>query len=331
MKNIVILFYDKTNKIKIYDFELPIDGYTNFNDFQNELNHLRDKYNFLMIEDHSESIDYFFQKKDKIDLVVNFADNGYENDFSKNAFFIDLFNHLGIKYTGRQANNVEFFERKDLMLYLFDYIGINYPNTVIYYPGINLRFLKQKINTLRFPAIVKTGISGDSLLLDENSICNSFKKVIDRIEYIEKSLGEKNVVLVQEFIEKAREYTTLVIGNHECSDVKAFTILVTPIKFYDFEQKNYSAAPVEDYYHRCDIENTDLLKNIENKLIYLKKITDCKDYVRFDWLLDQDNKFYLLDLNANPSFDSTVFRLYKEFYSIEGSIIGHIINSALKR
>jgi len=331
MKNIVILFYDKTNKIKIYDFEQPIDGYTDFNDFQNELNHLRDKYNILMMDDHSESMDYFFQNKDKIDLIVNFADNGYENDFSKNAFFIELFNFLGIKYTGRQANNVEFLERKDLMLYVFDYNGVNYPNTVTYYPGINLRFLEQKVNTLRFPVLVKMGISGDSLLLDENSICNSFIEVINRIEEIEKILGEKNVILIQEFIRNAKEYTTLVIGNHECNDVKAFTIQVTPKNFYDFEQKNYSDAPVEDYYHRCDIESSDLLKSVENELIYLKKITNCKDYVRYDWLLDHNNKYYLLDLNANPSFESELFKLYNEFFSIEGRIIGYVINSALKR
>jgi D-alanine-D-alanine ligase-like ATP-grasp enzyme len=175
------------------------------------------------------------------------------------------------------------------------------------------------------------GISGDSLLLDENSICNSFNEVINRVEYIEKSLGEKNVVLIQEFIENAREYTTLIVGNHVCNDILSFTIKVTPIKFYDFEQKNYSNAPVEEYYHKCDLENTELLKNIESKLIYLKKVTDCKDYVRYDWLLNQDDEFYLLDLNANPSFDSSVFRLYKEFYEVDGSIMGHIIKSALKR
>ena len=331
MKNIVVLFYDKINNIKIYDFELPIEGYTDFEDFQNELDLLKDKYDILMLDAHNKSIDYFLQNKDQIDLVVNLADNGYENDFSKNAFFIELFNFLGIKYTGRQANYVEFFERKDLMLYLFDYLGINHPNTVKYYQGIDLRFLEEKVKVLRSPVIVKMGISGDSLLLDENSICNSFKEVMERIEYIENTLGQKEIILIQEFIEDAREYTTLIIGNDECNDVKAFTIQVTPKKFYDFEQKNYSLLPVEQFYKRCDIENSHLLKNIEDKLTDLKLITNCKDYVRYDWLLDQDSNFFLLDLNANPSFDSELFKLFNDFFSIKGRILGYIINSALKR
>ena len=331
MKNIVVLFYDKINNIKIYDFELPIEGYTDFEDFQNELDLLKDKYDILMLDAHNKSIDYFLQNKDQIDLVVNLADNGYENDFSKNAFFIELFNFLGIKFTGRQANNVEFFERKDLMLFLFDYLGINLPNTVMYYQGIDLRFLEEKVKALRSPVIVKMGISGDSLLLDENSICNSFKEVMERIEYIENILGQKEIVLIQEFIENAREYTTLIIGNDECNDVKAFTIQVTPKKIYDFEQKNYSLLPVEQFYKRCDIENSHLLKNIEDKLTDLKLITNCKDYVRYDWLLDQDSNFFLLDLNANPSFDSELFKLFNDFFSIKGRILGYIINSALKR
>jgi len=331
MKNIVVLFYDKVKDVKIYDFKLPIEGYTDFKDFQKELDLLKDRYKILMLDAHNKSINYFFQNKDQIDLVVNLADNGYENDFSKNAFFIELFNFLGIKYTGRQANNVEFFERKDLMLYLFDYLGINYPNTVIYYQGIDLKFLEEKVNTLRFPVIVKMGISGDSLLLDENSICNSFKEVTNRIEHIEKILGQKEVILIQEFVKDAREYTTLIIGNDVCNDVKAFTIQVTPKNFYDFEQKNYSPLSVDEFYKRPDVQNSSLLKKIESKLCDLKRITNCMDYVRFDWLLDEDSNFYLLDLNANPSFDSELFKLYNEFFSIKSRILGYIINSALHR
>lgn len=331
MKNIVVLFYDKIKDVKIYNFKLPIDGYTDFEDFQKELDLLKDRYNILMLDVHNKSIDYFFQNKDQIDLVVNLADNGYENDFSKNAFFIELFNFLEIRYTGRQANYVEFFERKDLMLYLFDYLGINFPNTVMYYQGIDLRFLEEKVNALRFPVIVKMGISGDSLLLDENSICNSFKEVTNRIEDIEKILGKKEIILIQEFVKDAQEYTTLIIGNEVCNDVKAFTIQVTPKNFYDFEQKNYSSLSVDEFYKRPDIENSNLLKKIESKLCNLKMITNCMDYVRFDWLLDEHSNFFLLDLNANPSFDSELFKLYNDFFSIKGRILGYIINSALQR
>jgi len=330
MKNIVVLFYDKLNNIKINNIELPIDNYTDFEDFQNELMLLNDKYEVLMLDNHNESIDYFFKNKDNIDLVVNLADNGYENDFSKNAFFIELFNFLGIKYTGRQANNVEFLERKDLMLYVMDYLEINFPNTAIYYPEIDITFLEEKVNSLTYPVIVKMGFSGDSLLLDESSICNSFQQVTDRIDYLEKSLGQKDIILIQEFIEDAREYTTLIIGNAECNDIKALTIRVTPKNFYDFNQKNYSSLPVKDFYRRCDIENSEL-GEIEEELINLKSITKCKDYVRFDWLLDQESNFFLLDINANPAFDSELFKLYNKYFPIEGRILGYIINSALNR
>ena len=331
MKHIVILFYDKISNIKIYNFEVPIEGYADFNYIENRLNHLKKKYKLLMLDDHHKSIEYFYKNRDKIDLIVNFADNGFENDFSKNAFFIELFNFLGLKYTGRQANNVEFLEKKDLMLFVFGYLGIQYPKTAIYYPEMDKTDLEQKINSLKVPMIVKMGFWGDSLLLDENSICYSFNEIIRRIEIVEQILGEKHVILIQEFIENAREYTTLIIGNHECNDIKAFTIQVTPQFFYDFAQKNYSNAPVEEYYRKPDIKDSILLKNIEDKLIYLKRIADCKDYVRFDWLLDQNDNFYLLDLNANPSFDSELFKLYNEFFQIEGRIIGYVINSALKR
>ncbi|MFW9969776.1 MAG: hypothetical protein ACFFDF_06215 [Candidatus Odinarchaeota archaeon] len=331
MKHVVVLFYDRKNNVKIYNLELPIEGYTDFDDFQAELNLLNDKYNILMLDNHRESIDYFFQNKNEIDLVVNLADNGYENDFSKNAFFIELFNFLGLKYTGRQANYVEFFERKDLLLYFFDYFEINYPNTVIYYPEINIRYLKKKVNNLKFPVIIKVGFSGDSLLLDEKSICNSFEEIINRIEYIEQSLGRKKELIIQEFIDNPREYSTLIIGNAECEDIKTLTVKVTPNKFYDFEQKNYSSLPVEDFYKRCDLENSSLLRKVETQLINLKLLSNCKDYVRFDWLLDKDLNFFLLDLNANPAFDSELFKIYNEYYPIKRRILGHIINSAIKR
>lgn len=98
--------------MKIDNFEIPIDKATDFTDFQKELDLLKDTYNIIYLDNHEESLNYFYKNKDKIDLVVNFADNGFNNDLSKNEYFIELFNFLGVKYTGRQANNVELLEKK---------------------------------------------------------------------------------------------------------------------------------------------------------------------------------------------------------------------------
>ena len=331
MKHIVILYYDKYNKMKINNFKIPTCKISDYKDFQNEIDLLKNKYDITIIDDHKKSINYFIENKDKIDLVLNLADNGYENDLAKNGYFISLFNILGIKYTGRQANYVDLLERKDFLLYLYDYLGISYPRSIIYYPGINLQFLEQKVNSLEFPILVKMGISCDSLLLDKNSICYSFKEIINRIKYIEEILGQKNVILIQEFIDNAKEYTSLVLGNYTSNDVKVFTIRISSNIFYDYAQKNDDTLPAEDFYNPCDIENIKLLKEIEDKLIYLKKITHCKDYVRYDWLLDQYDRYYLIDLNANPAFDSELFRMYKKFYAMKNGIIDYVIETALKR
>ena len=331
MKRIVILYYDKYHSMKVNNFEIPTSEISDYKDFYEEIDLLRKRYKITIIDDHETSIDYFFKNKDKIDLVLNLADNGYKNDLAKNGFFMSLFNILGIKYTGRQANYVDLLERKDFLLFLFDYLGIKYPKTIFYYPGIDLQFFEEKVKSLRFPVLVKMGISGDSLLLDENSICHSFKEVINRINEIEEILGEQNILLIQEFIDNAKEYTTLIIGNFTCNDIKAFTIKIKSNFLYDYEQKNYSDLPAEDFYKPCDIKNMNLLNEIEEKLIYLKRITYCKDYVRYDWLLDQKENYYLIDLNANPAFDSELFRMYKAFYTIERGILDQIIESALKR
>lgn len=316
--------------MKIDNFEIPIDKATDFTDFQKELNLLKDTYNIIYLDNHEESLNYFYKNKDKIDLVVNFADNGFNNDLSKNEYFIELFNFLGVKYTGRQANNVELLERKDLTLYLLDYLEINYPKTAFYYPGMYLALLEKKFNALRVPVLVKVGKSGDSLTLEEKSICHSFQEVLNRIEYVEKFLGAKNVLLIQEFIENAREYTTFVLGNEECNDVKAFTVKVTPKKFYTYEQKLDTTMPIENFYKKCDL-GAKFLKDIEKKLIYLKNVSNYKDYMRFDWLVDENDNFFLIDVNSNPAFDSELANTFNKFFNIEGRMLGYVINSALKR
>lgn len=220
--------------------------------------------------------------------------------------------------------------KKDLTLYLLDYLGINYPKTAFYYPGMDLKLLEKKFKALRVPVLIKVGKSGDSLTLEEKSICHQFKEVLTRIDYVEKFLGAKNILLIQEFIENAREYSTFVLGNDECNDVKAFSVKITPKKFYTYEQKSNDTEPAEDYYKKCDLD-IKFLKNVEERLIYFKKVANCKDYVRYDWLVDKNNQYYLIDINPNPAFDSELANTFNKFFDIEGRLLGYVINSALKR
>ncbi len=330
MKKIVILYYDKNYPLKIDNFKIPIDEETDFEDFIIEINQLRKNYDITYLNNHEESLHYFCKNKNNIDLVVNLADNGFNNDLDKNGFFIELFNYLDIKFTGRQANNVEFFEKKDLMHYFLEYMGIEVPKTIFYYPGMDLTFLKKKLSFLNYPIIIKVGKSGGSLTLDVNSICSSYRSIINKINEIEKSLGKKNVLLLQEFIENAREYSSFLIGNQECKDIQAFTIKVTPNKFYDYEQKMSNILPAGDFYKECDLTAT-FLKEVEKKLIFIKNVTDCKDYVRFDWLIDEKNRFFLIDFNANPAFDSELVKMINRSFDNDNILLGYVIESALNR
>ena len=98
-------------------------------------------------------------------------------------------------------------------------------------------------------------------------------------------------------------------------------------QFYDYKSK-YTKGQ-SDYLVPADL-SSDLEKEIKGYALDIHKIIGCKHYSRVDFLLGEDNKVYLLEVNTLPGLTNT--SLLPKAAKAAGlnykDLINKIINSA---
>ena len=217
-------------------------------------------------------------------LSVDLVFLGLHGNIGENGTIQGFLDALGIIYTGSGPLSSAICMDKNISKIIAKNNGIMTPkwklcNTVIDDAKMN------------YPVIVKPNGQGSTVGL---RIAHNESELKPALEY---AFNYDNSVLVEEYIQ-GRELTVMLI------DGKAQPVceIIPSHEFYDYECK-YTAGMSK---YICPAEIDD---NISN---YVKKISEnlfdllkCENYSRADFRMDDQNKFWFLEMNTLPGMTDT--------------------------
>jgi len=305
LKKVVVLLGDpsKTDPLKplaIFDDD---DLYT-IDQLKEELGELKD-YIFSYLNNHDSLINDLIKlkEKDKIDMVFNLCDEGYDNEARKELHIPSLLEMINLPYTGSGPQCLAFCYDKSLVRGIAREMGIPVPEAFFIKPNDVIFEL-----SFNFPVIIKPNLGDSSFGITQRSVANNFEEIVNAISEIREKFGYDKPILVEEFL-TGKDLSVGILGNPP----DAYNVL--PIIMAD-----YSDLP-EDLPKICGYESkwlpdtpywniksvpADLPENTEKFIIEcclkLSERLECRDYCRFDWRLDSKGIPKLLEVNPNPGW-----------------------------
>jgi len=230
------------------------------------------------------------------DIAFNLCE-AFWGDSRKEMHVAALFDLLGIAYTGAPPLSLGLTQDKSRTKDLLSKHQLPTPRYCLVTPGEQ----NPCFNDMAYPLIVKPCGEDASQGISNESVVDSLKKLLARIDYVHKTYHQ--AALVEEFIE-GREINVAIIGNgpHEVlplSEIRFHPDLALPIVSYEGKWLEQSQpykltqpicpAPLEIRVERL----------LRDAAVQAYTLLDCRDYARVDFRL-RDGSPYILEVNANP-------------------------------
>ena len=231
---------------------------------------------------------------DNIDLAFL----GVHGKFGEDGKIQTLLELRGIRYTGSNVFSSALAMDQDVSKILLNSAGIKTPDWIVLRKSSGEQDLKKIngniLNSIGYPCVVKPNDEGSTVGL---SIVQPDVEDIQLGRSIALAFNYSDKVLIEKYI-KGRELTVPVIGN------ETFPVIEIKPKdgFYDYEHK-YTKGMTEYF---CPAE---IPADIENKAredaLKAHRILGCSVYSRIDFILDENNELYCLEVNTLPGMTET--------------------------
>jgi len=233
------------------------------------------------------------------DMVFNLVES-YGGDDTKDtnvAAYLDL---VGMPYTGSGPHGLFLAQDKSIAKKLFAFYGVNTP-----FFAMSFRGRLDHSHDIKFPLIVKPVSEDGSIGIDNTSVVDSVKELMEKIHYIQEEF--ESPALIEEYIE-GREIYAAILGSYERTEALPLIELDlsklpkgTPriagqdVKFErDTDAyKLTKSAPVED----LDEETT---KRLQDTAMGAYRACKLRDYGRIDMRLNDKGEIYVIEANPNP-------------------------------
>jgi hypothetical protein len=225
-----------------------------------------------------------FKNKDQNIFIIEFTDNGRNNLFNKNPFFIEITNH------DFDISGDHILIEKSLVLY-----GVNYYNWMFRYIKkniltINYDFISYLIWTLN--RVEEYGIKSTDKH-DRFKLCNSHLETSEL--YLRPIIDEwfsfiNNLLLSNGFNCKKREFSFSV--SHDVDDIS-----------------RYESVPFITFFPRIFVDIIKRPKELYSYFFNRKSFLEKEHTNTFDWLMEISNKFgirskfYFIPLNSSMIYD----------------------------
>ncbi len=221
------------------------------------------------------------------DAVFN-AIHGNPGENGRLPAYFDL---LEIPYTscGVDASVLSF--NKYYCNHFVDSFGIKTAQSFSFTKDDNID-IKKVVETLGLPVFVKPSSSGSSVGVSK------VKKADDLPKAIAEAFRYDNRIIVEEAI-VGREIACGLLKYKNELLVFPLTEIVSENDFFDYEAKYHgksdeiTPAPIEEY----------IANDIKALSSFLFRKTDCRGFVRFDFILT-DEDIYFLELNSIPGISA---------------------------
>jgi len=252
---------------------------------------------YLILDGRNQSLTAV--AKSSADMVFNLVES-YAGDDTKDmnvAAFLDL---VGMPYTGSGPHGLFLAQDKSIAKKMFSFHGVNTP-----FFAMSFRGRLDHSHDIKFPLIVKPVSEDGSIGIDNTSVVDSVKELMEKIHYVTEEF--ESAALIEEYIE-GREIYAAILGSYERAEALPLIELDlsklpkgTPriagqdVKF-EKETEAYKltkSAPVED----LDEETT---KRLQDTALGAYRACKLRDYGRIDMRLNDKGEIYVIEANPNP-------------------------------
>jgi D-alanine-D-alanine ligase len=231
---------------------------------------------------------------DNIDLAFL----GVHGKFGEDGKVQSLLELRGIRYTGSDVFSSALAMDKDISKIILNSAGIKTPDWIVLRKSSGEQDLKKIsdniLNSIGYPCVVKPNDEGSTVGL---SIVQPDVEDIQLGKSLELAFNYSDKVLIEKYI-KGRELTVPVIGN------ETFPVIEIRPKdgFYDYEHK-YTKGMTE-YFCPADIP-VEIENQARENALRAHRILGCSVYSRIDFILDEKNELYCLEVNTLPGMTET--------------------------
>jgi D-alanine-D-alanine ligase len=236
---------------------------------------------------------------------------------------------LGFTYTGTDSHALAVNQDKRQTKRLLQQWNIPTPAWQVYTSA-------QKIDWMRFPAIVKPALEHCSFGITREAIVQSEADLIQRVNYVIEELQQP--AIVEDFLD-CREFHVGVIGNGELRvlppaeiDYSSFVDIHDRLCTYEsnFDRKSLAYQLTLPKFPVFFTESQ--LASLEQIVIASFRATNCRDYARMDLRL-HDEVFYVLDVNPNAdiSQDTSLVMAAEQIGLSYGQFGSLLVNFAAQR
>jgi D-alanine-D-alanine ligase len=268
--------------------------------------------------------------RESADLFFNLTES-YAGDDTKEMHFAAFLDLVGKKYTGAGPDASYLAMEKSVAKKIMRFHGIETPSSAVIYKG-----QVEHAQDIKFPLIVKPASEDASKGIDNKSVVDSIKDLMERIEYIHDEFDAP--ALIEEYID-GREIYAAVLGNDKPEAL--------PLIELDLSKLPSDVPRIAGYEVKFDV-NTEAYKvtksapaNLDEEVVeQIHEIAlttwralKFRDYGRIDCRLTKEGKVYVLEANPNPWLDPSAefFMAAKESGRSYAEMIRTIVESAVER
>ena len=260
-------------------------------------------YRFRYLDNHDTLVHNLKKSIGKIDLIVNFCDEGFNNDPRQELHVPALLEQLGLPYTGSGPQCLAYCYDKSLVRGIAKEMKIPVPRAFFVRPEDSTFELP-----FSFPVIVKPNFGDASFGITQRSVANNQEEALNAISELRDRFGYDKPLLVEEFL-VGSDLSVGIIGN----PLQGYTVL--PISEEDYGQVPEDLPRICAYeakwrpdspYWKVKSVPASLPEALEKSIIeWCLRLFDrleCRDYCRLDWRLDANGNPRLLEVNPNPGW-----------------------------
>jgi len=224
--------------------------------------------------------------KDSLQLLkgVDIVFNGLHGTFGEDGAIQKWFEQNNILFTGSDSFSSQICMDKIKSKKIARENNIRTPDWIECKEDVD-------VNQAFYPCIVKPNAQGSTFGLSYVNEVGSLEEAINH------SLAFDSNVLIEEYI-RGREITVGVLNN----EVLPIVEILPKHKLYDYECK-YTPGMTN---YKCPTElDNGLKEKINIDTIKIFELLGCRGYGRVDYIIDDNNNHYFLELNTLPGMTST--------------------------
>jgi D-alanine-D-alanine ligase len=276
------------------------EDFETINRFKEALSELSD-YQFTCFDNHASLISRL--RSDLPRFVLNFCDEGFDNDAFKELHIPSFLEMLGIPYSGAGPACLGLCYNKFVVRAIAASMDIPVPMETYFNPDDSSATLPSV-----FPAIVKPNFGDSSVGITQDAVVYSSNELVKYLTKIRETLPGRSV-LIEEFL-PGPEYSIGIIGNPGLSynilpplEVDYSSLEPGLPHILGYESKWIPDSP---YWTQISYNEANINDDIRAKLFDYSNLLfercGCRDYARFDFRTDSDGEIKLLEVNPNPGW-----------------------------